>query len=70
MFRVNNKDARTTPMVDAALVSLLLTLLTIVNFSLLLTFFTPCVGVSIVNFEHVISGWARWTTCKTRNMCS
>ena len=35
MFRVNNKDTRTT----------------------LLPYFTPCSGVSIVNFEHVIVGW-------------
>ena len=33
MFKVNNKDTRTTPC------------------------FTPCSSVSIVNFEHVITGW-------------
>ena len=25
--------------------------------SLLLTYFTPCSSVSIVNFKHVIAGW-------------
>ena len=33
MFKVNNKDTRTTH------------------------YFTPCSGVSIANFEHVITGW-------------
>ena len=44
MFKVNNKDTRTTP--GVVLVSLLITL----------TCFTPS-SVSIINFEHVISGW-------------
>ena len=42
MFKVNNKDTRTTP--GIVLVSLLLTLR---------TYFTPCSSVSIVNFEQV-----------------
>ena len=36
MFKVNNKDTRTTPV----------------------AYFTPRSSVSIVNFEHVIAGWA------------
>ena len=49
MFKVNNKDTRTTPM--ASLVSLLL----------LWTYFTPCSSVSVfvVNFEQVNAGWVR-----------
>ena len=43
MFKVNNKDTRTTPGVD--LVALLLTLCS-----------TPRSIVSIVNFEHAIAG--------------
>ena len=46
MLKVNNKDTRTT--LGVVLVSLLLTL----------NNFTPCSSVSIVNFEHVIAGWA------------
>ena len=42
MFKVSNKDARTTPMV-----SLLL----------LWTHFTPCSSLSILNFEQVNPGW-------------
>ena len=41
MFKVNNKDNKTTTLA-----------------ALLLTDFTPCSTVSIVNFEHVIAGWA------------
>ena len=41
MFKVNDKETRTTP--GAALESLLLTL----------TYFTPCSSVYIVKFEHV-----------------
>ena len=33
----------------------------IVLLSLLLTYFTPCYSVSIVNFEHVIAGWVDTT---------
>ena len=44
MFKVNNKDARTTP--GVALASLLSTL----------TYFTPCPSVSIVNLEQVNAG--------------
>ena len=42
MFKVNNKDTN-----GVVLVSLLL----------MLTYFTSCSSVSIVNFEHWISGW-------------
>ena len=46
MFKVDNKDTRTTPLAIAiVLVSLLLTL------NIFHTLF------SIVNFEHVIAGW-------------
>ena len=45
MLKVNNKDTRTTPAV--VLVSLLL----------VLTYFTPCSSVSIVNPEHVNVDW-------------
>ena len=41
MFKVNNKETRTTP--GVALESLLLTL----------KYFTPCSSVYIVKFEHV-----------------
>ena len=43
MFKVNNKDTRTTPL-SVVLVSLLLTFNIFHNFS-------------IVDFEHVIAGW-------------
>ena len=51
MFKVNNKDTKTTPM---ALFWCL---------CYLLTYFTPCSSVSIVNFEHVIVSWEAhlWT---------
>ena len=42
MFKVNNKDIRTMP-----LMSLLLTV----------TYFTPCSSVCIVNFEQVNASW-------------
>ena len=42
MFKVNNKDTRTTPM--ASLLPLNM-------------YFTSCSSVSTVNFEHVIAGW-------------
>ena len=38
MFKVDNKDTRTTLFIV-----------------LLITYFTPCSSVSIVNFEHVIA---------------
>ena len=41
MFKVNNKDTRTTP-------------LTPLNFE---HYSTPCSSVYIVNFEIVIAGW-------------
>ena len=50
MFKVNNKCTRTTP----GVVLLSLSLTSIVNY------FTPCSSVSIVNFEHVITGWVDW----------
>ena len=46
MFKVSNKDIRTTPMA-VILVSLLLTS----------TYFTSFSNVSIVKFEHVNVGW-------------
>ena len=50
MLKVNNKDTRTTPVASGVvLISLLLTL----------NIFQPCSSVSIVNFEHVITGRER-----------
>ena len=46
MFKVNNKDTRMTPW--------RLSVVFIVN---ILTYFTFCSSVFIVNFEHVIIGW-------------
>ena len=46
MFKVNNKETRTTPM---ALFWCL--------YCYLWTYFTPCSSVSIVNFEHVNADW-------------
>ena len=46
MFKINNKDARMTPL---ALFWYL--------YCYLWTYFTPCFSVSIVNFEHVRAGW-------------
>ena len=42
MFDANNKDTRTMP---------------VASFSCLGTYFTPCSRFSILNFEHVITGW-------------
>ena len=42
MFKVNNKDARTTPLV---------------SFWYLYCYFTPFSIVSIVNFEQINAGW-------------
>ena len=44
MFKVNNKDTRTTPLVSLRCL-----------YCELLTYFTPCSSVSIVNFEYVIA---------------
>ena len=46
VFKVNNKDARTTPMAFLRCL-----------YCLLWTYFTPCSSVSIVNFQHIIT-WA------------
>ena len=46
MFKVNNKDTRTTP--GIVLVSLMLTL-----------YFLPFSSVFIVNIEHLMAGWGR-----------
>ena len=46
MFKVNNKDAGTTPMTSLWRV-----------YCELQTYFTPCTRVSTVNFKHVISSW-------------
>ena len=68
MFKVNNKDTRTTPICSK------LTIMTlerrrrgsgvfIVNsehishLALVFLLLTSCSSVSVVNFEHVISGW-------------
>ena len=48
MFKANNKDNRTTPQNDQTHSN---------NSSALLTYFTPCSSVSIINFEKVIAGW-------------
>ena len=50
MFKVNNRETRRRSGVHWPL-----SVVFIVNF---LTCFTPCPGVSIVNFENVIAGWA------------
>ena len=49
MFKVNNKDTKTTPRI--VLVSLMLTL----------TYFTPNSSASAVNFEHVLEGYPLFT---------
>ena len=49
MFKVNNKDLRTTPVASFGVF--------MVNFEH--TYFTPCSSVSNVNFEQVHSGWVR-----------
>ena len=46
MFKVDNKDTRTTPLTSFWCLYFL-------NW----TYFTPCSSVSIVNFEHVIGDW-------------
>ena len=42
MFKVDNKDTRTTSSYFTYNIT---------------TYFTPCASVYIVNFEHVIAGW-------------
>ena len=46
MFRVNNKDTRTTAMGSFWCL-----------YCLLWTYFTTCSSIFMVNFEHVIAGW-------------
>ena len=46
MFKVNNKDTRTTSMTSFWCL-----------YCYLWTYFTSCSSVSIFNFEHVIAGW-------------
>ena len=48
MFKVNNKDTKTTPMASFWCF--------IVNFEHISHL---CSSVSIVNFEHVIAGWVK-----------
>ena len=48
MFKVNNKDTRTTPLASFWYL-----------YGQLWTYFTLCSTVSIINFEHVIAGWVR-----------
>ena len=49
MFKVNNKDTRTTPLASFWCIC-----------CLLWTYFTPCSSVSIVNFECVNADWDVW----------
>ena len=46
MFKVNDKDTKTTPIASFWCF-----------YCELGTYFTPCSSVSIVNFEHVTAGW-------------
>ena len=46
MFKVNNKDTRTTPLASFWCL-----------YCWFWTYFTPCSSVSTVIFEHVIAGW-------------
>ena len=46
MFKVNNKDTKTTPVASFWYL-----------YCYIWTYFTPCSSVSIVIFEHVIAGW-------------
>ena len=46
MLKVNNKDARRTPMASFSCL-----------YCWLSKNFTPCSNVSIVNFDHVIASW-------------
>ena len=46
MFKVKNKDTRTTPQEN-----------TFARVSFLTFFFTPCSSVSIANFKQVNAGW-------------
>ena len=55
MFKINNKDTRTTPLVSLRCL-----------YYELLTYFTPCSSVSIVNFEYVIAIWK--VPCQTSMM--
>ena len=48
MFKVNNKDTRTTPLVSFWCL-----------YCYLLTHSIPCYNVFIINFEDVIAGWGR-----------
>ena len=53
MFKVNNKDTRTTPLAAFWCLS-----------CQIWTYFTPCSSVSIVNFEQANAGWVGITTIK------
>ena len=58
MFKVNNKNTRTRCEICSKL-----TVTTPEKRTLniqLLTYFTPCSSVSIINFKHVIAGWVIW----------
>ena len=52
MFKINNKDTRSTPWHRSSVF--------IVNFE----HFTPYSSVSIVNFEHVIASWNVCCCCQ------
>ena len=53
LFKVNNRNTRTRRE-KCSYFSIKTAGVFIVNFK---QFFRPCSGVSVVNFEHVISGW-------------
>ena len=55
MFKVSNKDNRTTPMASFWCL-----------YCQLWTYFTPCSSVSIVNFEHVN---IEWVSCLNPASC-
>ena len=46
MFKVNNKDTRTTPLASFWCL-----------YCYFLTYSTPCSSVFVVNFEHAIASW-------------
>ena len=52
MFKVNNKDTKTTPMTSFGVF--------IVDFEHISH---HCYSVSVVNFEHVIAGWESINSC-------
>ena len=67
MFKVNNKDTRTTLSKltikisdkDINKDSFIVNFDSVILVSLLLTYFTPCSSVSIVNFEQLNAHWLK-----------